>query len=135
MRLKRWHAEKVREQYDAFMKEYLREAEYGKGSRRRPCVTHFTGCQPCSGAHHFPSSSIPYLSPLSPSHPTTLTSWRESSATLPTSASTTSRAPSAPHGYALFFKELMSREEDVEDQVWRRANDPRLFSTNNFHGR
>ncbi|RXH92014.1 hypothetical protein DVH24_021037 [Malus domestica] len=53
MRLKRWHAEKVREQYGAFMEEYLHEA----------------------------------------------------------------------------------KEEYVEDQVWRRANDPMLFSTNNFHGR
>ncbi|KAM1134420.1 hypothetical protein ACFX19_044250 [Malus domestica] len=53
MRLKRWHAEKVREQYSAFMEEYLREAE----------------------------------------------------------------------------------EEDVADQVWKGANDPMLFNTNNFHGR
>ncbi|KAM1876189.1 hypothetical protein ACFX13_044324 [Malus domestica] len=73
MRLKRWHAEKVREQYGAFMKEYLHEAKYGKGSRRRLCVTHFTGCQPCNEAHHFLSSSIPSLSPPSPSHPTTPT--------------------------------------------------------------
>ncbi|KAM0970914.1 hypothetical protein ACFX15_018327 [Malus domestica] len=52
MRLRRRHAEKVSEQYGVFREEYLREAGYGKGSWRRPFVTHFTGCQPCSGAHN-----------------------------------------------------------------------------------
>ncbi|PQQ12440.1 galactomannan galactosyltransferase 1-like [Prunus yedoensis var. nudiflora] len=52
VRLRRRHAEKVSEQYGAFREEYLSEAGYGKGSWRRPFITHFTGCQPCSGRHN-----------------------------------------------------------------------------------
>lgn len=42
-RLRRRHAEKVSDQYGAF-----RENE----NWRRPFITHFTGCQPCSGNHN-----------------------------------------------------------------------------------
>lgn len=51
-KLRRRHAEKVTEQYAAFREEYLKEAGNGRGSWRRPFVTHFTGCQPCSGDHN-----------------------------------------------------------------------------------
>ncbi|XP_004288265.1 PREDICTED: galactomannan galactosyltransferase 1-like [Fragaria vesca subsp. vesca] len=53
-RLRRRHAEKVSEQYGAFREKFLKDAGsgYGVGSWRRPFVTHFTGCQPCSGAHN-----------------------------------------------------------------------------------
>lgn len=50
--LRRRHAEKVSEHYGALREEYLKSAGYGKGSRRRPFITHFTGCQPCSGVHN-----------------------------------------------------------------------------------
>nr|GEX13466.1 putative glycosyltransferase 7 [Tanacetum cinerariifolium] len=46
-RLRRRHAEKVRESYNAIWEESL-----GKNSWRRPFITHFTGCQPCSGTHN-----------------------------------------------------------------------------------
>ncbi|KAE8655832.1 Galactomannan galactosyltransferase 1 [Hibiscus syriacus] len=51
-KLRRRHAEKVSEQYGAFREEFLKEAGNGKGSWRRPFITHFTGCQPCSGDHN-----------------------------------------------------------------------------------
>lgn len=51
-RLRRRHAEKVVESYGALRERYLKEAGYGKGSWRRPFITHFTGCQPCSGDHN-----------------------------------------------------------------------------------
>ncbi|XP_057957809.1 putative glycosyltransferase 7 [Malania oleifera] len=51
-RLRRRHAEKVSEGYAAMREEYLKGAGYGKGSWRRPFITHFTGCQPCSGDHN-----------------------------------------------------------------------------------
>ncbi|KDP32091.1 hypothetical protein JCGZ_12552 [Jatropha curcas] len=51
-KLRRRHAEKVSEQYAAFREPHLREAGNGKGSWRRPFITHFTGCQPCSGDHN-----------------------------------------------------------------------------------
>ncbi|KAK9949180.1 hypothetical protein M0R45_004714 [Rubus argutus] len=53
-RLRRRHAEKVSEQYGAFREAFLKDAGsgYGVGSWRRPFVTHFTGCQPCSGDHN-----------------------------------------------------------------------------------
>lgn len=50
--LRRRHAEKVSEQYGVFREKYLKEAGNGKGSWRRPFITHFTGCQPCSGDHN-----------------------------------------------------------------------------------
>ncbi|CAH8326084.1 unnamed protein product [Eruca vesicaria subsp. sativa] len=50
--LRRRHAEKVSERYGAFREERFLKGEFGgRGSRRRPFVTHFTGCQPCSGDH------------------------------------------------------------------------------------
>ncbi|KAL6961332.1 hypothetical protein U1Q18_052491 [Sarracenia purpurea var. burkii] len=51
-RLRRRHAEKVSEGYAAAREPYLAEAGYGHWSWRRPFVTHFTGCQPCSGKHN-----------------------------------------------------------------------------------
>ncbi|KAL9158315.1 hypothetical protein ABFS82_08G059600 [Erythranthe guttata] len=42
---RRRHAETASECYAA-------EREEGGGGRRRPFVTHFTGCQPCSGEHN-----------------------------------------------------------------------------------
>uniref|UniRef100_A0A5B7BQ47 Putative glycosyltransferase 7 n=1 Tax=Davidia involucrata TaxID=16924 RepID=A0A5B7BQ47_DAVIN len=51
-RLRRRHAEKVSERYSALREPYLKEAGSGSGSWRRPFITHFTGCQPCSGDHN-----------------------------------------------------------------------------------
>ncbi|KAJ9177387.1 hypothetical protein P3X46_012611 [Hevea brasiliensis] len=51
-KLRRRHAEKVSEQYGAFREPHLKGAGNGKGSWRRPFITHFTGCQPCSGDHN-----------------------------------------------------------------------------------
>ncbi|CAI9282807.1 unnamed protein product [Lactuca saligna] len=51
-RLRRRHAEKVSEGYSALWEKYLKDAGYGKFSWRRPFITHFTGCQPCSGQHN-----------------------------------------------------------------------------------
>ena len=51
-KLRRRHAEKVSEQYGVFREPHLKEAGNGKGSWRRPFITHFTGCQPCSGDHN-----------------------------------------------------------------------------------
>lgn len=51
--LRRRHAEKVSERYGAFREERFLKGEFGgRGSRRRAFVTHFTGCQPCSGDHN-----------------------------------------------------------------------------------
>ncbi|KAI4382102.1 hypothetical protein MLD38_008107 [Melastoma candidum] len=49
--LRRRHAEKVSEHYGELRHKLLRDAGegYGKGGLSRPFVTHFTGCQPCSG--------------------------------------------------------------------------------------
>lgn len=50
--VRRRHAEKVSEGHARVWEEQLKDAGYGKGSWRRPFVTHFTGCQPCSGVHN-----------------------------------------------------------------------------------
>ncbi|XP_044470400.1 glycosyltransferase 6-like [Mangifera indica] len=50
--LRRRHAEKVSEFYGAEREKYLKAAGNGRGSWRRPFITHFTGCQPCSGNHN-----------------------------------------------------------------------------------
>ncbi|XP_075475584.1 glycosyltransferase 6-like [Primulina tabacum] len=50
--LRRRHAEKVSEVYATVWEEYLKGTGYGRGSWRRPFITHFTGCQPCSGNHN-----------------------------------------------------------------------------------
>ncbi|KAL0395838.1 UNVERIFIED_CONTAM: Glycosyltransferase 6 [Sesamum calycinum] len=50
--LRRRHAEKVSGSYGRVWEEYLKEAGYGRESWRRPFITHFTGCQPCSGDHN-----------------------------------------------------------------------------------
>ncbi|XP_074308869.1 galactomannan galactosyltransferase 1-like [Silene latifolia] len=46
--LRRRHAEKFEEEYRALWKEYLDGLSTSRISRR-PFVTHFTGCEPCSG--------------------------------------------------------------------------------------
>ncbi|XP_068657161.1 galactomannan galactosyltransferase 1-like [Aristolochia californica] len=51
-RLRRRHAEKVNGEYAEIREPYLRGAGYGKDGWRRPFITHFTGCQPCSGDHN-----------------------------------------------------------------------------------
>ncbi|XP_059645585.1 galactomannan galactosyltransferase 1-like [Cornus florida] len=51
-RLRRRHAEKVSEGYGALWERHLDEAGYWKETGRRPFITHFTGCQPCSGDHN-----------------------------------------------------------------------------------
>lgn len=51
-RLRRRRAEAVTESLAAAREEHLRGVPGGRGSRRRPFVTHFTGCQPCSGDHN-----------------------------------------------------------------------------------
>lgn len=67
--LRRRHAEKVSERYGALREDYFKEAaaaatgprgrrSWGrnaankKGLWKRPFITHFTGCQPCSGNHN-----------------------------------------------------------------------------------
>lgn len=50
-KLRRRHAAKLWEYYSKLMREpYLDDAGYKK--RRRPFVTHFTGCQQCNGNHN-----------------------------------------------------------------------------------
>lgn len=51
-RLRRRHAEAVTEGYAAERERFLEDGGEGKGGWRRPFVTHFTGCQPCSGDHN-----------------------------------------------------------------------------------
>ncbi|GMP31223.1 hypothetical protein CsSME_00005530 [Camellia sinensis var. sinensis] len=51
-RLRRRHAEKVSESYGTVWEPYLEEAGYRKDAGKRPCITHFTGCQQCSGEHN-----------------------------------------------------------------------------------
>ncbi|KAL6993868.1 hypothetical protein U1Q18_011980 [Sarracenia purpurea var. burkii] len=51
-RLRRRHAEMVTESYSARWEAYLEAAGYRKDAGKRPCITHFTGCQPCSGDHN-----------------------------------------------------------------------------------
>ncbi|XP_009624871.1 putative glycosyltransferase 7 [Nicotiana tomentosiformis] len=50
--LRRRHGEKVSESYGKVWEEHLKDAGYGRYSWRRPFITHFTGCQPCSGDHN-----------------------------------------------------------------------------------
>lgn len=50
--LRRRHAEKVSEYYGKLWEAYLKDAGYKSENGRRPFVTHFTGCQPCSGKHN-----------------------------------------------------------------------------------
>ncbi|KAL9245849.1 hypothetical protein vseg_019452 [Gypsophila vaccaria] len=50
--LKKKHAENDGKYYRAQLKKYVKEKEYNSWGRRRPFVTHFTGCQPCSGNYN-----------------------------------------------------------------------------------
>ncbi|XP_052205711.1 galactomannan galactosyltransferase 1-like [Diospyros lotus] len=52
--LRRRRSEKVSGLYAALRERYLKGTHDGKGGWRRPFITHFTGCQPCSG-HFSPS--------------------------------------------------------------------------------
>ncbi|KAK9135263.1 hypothetical protein Syun_014593 [Stephania yunnanensis] len=47
--LRRRHAEKVSEHYAVSREAYLEEAGIRWGNGKRPFITHFVGCQPCSG--------------------------------------------------------------------------------------
>lgn len=51
-RLRRRRAEKVSVEYGEAREEYMKGWGSGLGSSRRPFITHFTGCQPCSGNHN-----------------------------------------------------------------------------------
>ncbi|KAF6159737.1 hypothetical protein GIB67_029995 [Kingdonia uniflora] len=51
-KLGRRHAEKVSEYYAELRGPYLKESGYAKDSWKRPFITHFAGCQPCSGNHN-----------------------------------------------------------------------------------
>lgn len=51
--LRRRHAEKLSVWYGELRERYLRERGWEPLSKgKRPFVTHFTGCQPCSGDHN-----------------------------------------------------------------------------------
>ncbi|KAJ7952740.1 Glycosyltransferase 6 [Quillaja saponaria] len=52
--LRRRHAEKLSNWYGALREPYLKAKGFGfgLGTGRRPFITHFTGCQPCSGNHN-----------------------------------------------------------------------------------
>ncbi|WOG93009.1 hypothetical protein DCAR_0312288 [Daucus carota subsp. sativus] len=50
--LRRRHAEKVSERYGEMWEDHLKDAGNGREGWRRPFITHFTGCQPCSGDHN-----------------------------------------------------------------------------------
>ena len=45
-------AEAVNEEFAEAREPFLKDAGYGRWSWRRPFITHFTGCQPCSGKHN-----------------------------------------------------------------------------------
>lgn len=50
--LRRRHAEVLSESYGKRWEKYFQEeTKNGKDGCRRPFITHFTGCQPCSGNH------------------------------------------------------------------------------------
>ncbi|KAL0332355.1 UNVERIFIED_CONTAM: Glycosyltransferase 6 [Sesamum calycinum] len=58
-RLRRRHAEAVRESYEAELERHLAEGgERHDSGWRRPFITHFTGCQPCSGEHNLAYEGI-----------------------------------------------------------------------------
>ncbi|KAK1383186.1 Galactomannan galactosyltransferase [Heracleum sosnowskyi] len=50
--LKRRHAELDTQSYGDLREIYLEQGGYGKKTGRRPFITHFTGCSPCSGKHN-----------------------------------------------------------------------------------
>ncbi|CAN6545522.1 hypothetical protein C1H46_042583 [Malus baccata] len=50
--LRRRHAEKVSLFYGQMREKYMREKGIWRENKRRPFVTHFTGCEPCSGEHN-----------------------------------------------------------------------------------
>ncbi|KAM1958626.1 hypothetical protein FF1_004205 [Malus domestica] len=49
--LTRRHAEKVSQFYGAMREHYLKDKDNWRDYLRRPFLTHFSGCQPCSGQH------------------------------------------------------------------------------------
>ncbi|CAI9111251.1 OLC1v1011429C1 [Oldenlandia corymbosa var. corymbosa] len=52
VKLRRRHAEVVSESYGKLWEKHLEDAGDRKGGWRRPFITHFTGCQPCSGKYN-----------------------------------------------------------------------------------
>ncbi|KAG6594966.1 Glycosyltransferase 6, partial [Cucurbita argyrosperma subsp. sororia] len=50
--LRRKHAERVSRFYAGLREPVIKKAGLRNGAGRRPFVTHFTGCQPCSGNHN-----------------------------------------------------------------------------------
>lgn len=50
--LRRRHAELDIQSYGELREIHLKESGYGKKTGRRPFITHFTGCSPCSGKHN-----------------------------------------------------------------------------------
>ncbi|XP_015963796.1 galactomannan galactosyltransferase 1 [Arachis duranensis] len=50
--LRRKHAEKVSERYGELREKFVRGGDEVVGRLKRPFITHFTGCQPCSGDHN-----------------------------------------------------------------------------------
>eukprot|EP00268_Persea_americana_P062396 TRINITY_DN79983_c0_g1_i1.p1 TRINITY_DN79983_c0_g1~~TRINITY_DN79983_c0_g1_i1.p1 ORF type:complete len:451 (-),score=36.32 TRINITY_DN79983_c0_g1_i1:501-1853(-) len=51
-RLRRRRAEKVSVEYGEVREEHMKGWGGGRWGSRRPFITHFTGCQPCSGDHN-----------------------------------------------------------------------------------
>ncbi|XP_038882785.1 glycosyltransferase 6-like [Benincasa hispida] len=52
VRLRRRHAERVSRFYGGLREPEIQKAGFRSGAGRRPFVTHFAGCQPCSGNHN-----------------------------------------------------------------------------------
>ncbi|PQM41103.1 putative glycosyltransferase 7 [Prunus yedoensis var. nudiflora] len=50
--LRRRHAEKMSLFYGAMREKHMKDRGFWKENVRRPFVTHFTGCEPCSGEHN-----------------------------------------------------------------------------------
>ncbi|KAL8125026.1 galactomannan galactosyltransferase 1-like [Apium graveolens] len=50
--LRRRHAEVATQNYGGLRNKYLEEGGYGKLTGRRPFITHFVGCSPCSGTNN-----------------------------------------------------------------------------------
>ncbi|KAM5586643.1 glycosyltransferase 6-like [Rosa sericea] len=51
-KLRRRHAEKVSEFYGEMREQYMKDKGMWRENVRRPFVTHFTGCEPCSGDYN-----------------------------------------------------------------------------------
>ncbi|KAL6196748.1 hypothetical protein ACLB2K_032362 [Fragaria x ananassa] len=51
-KLRRRHGEKVSELYGEMREQYMKDKGMWRENVRRPFVTHFTGCEPCSGDYN-----------------------------------------------------------------------------------